>query len=223
MAQSTSQAAPRPHHPPKLDAWTIQRRIRRSGLSFAAKTLLCAVLDYDRFGQSPGGCTASLERLGADIGVSARYVARLLVELLRNGWLRADPQRGNIRPLRMGKACTDNHGTDGVEADCTYEQSVPAPRNDRCLHLGTDGAVEGIREERREKNADPARPPDGRPVSAPGDDAPRLDDGREIPPGFQVHGGRSLLELCGITPAQQACAEAELIREGKLRRRKPAG
>lgn len=103
MSQSTPRPAPRPS-PPKPDPFAIQRTIRRSGLSYAAQALLCAILDHDRYGQSKRGCTASLATLAGDIGATPQYVSQLLPDLVKAGWITAEPRRGNVRPLRMGKS-----------------------------------------------------------------------------------------------------------------------
>jgi hypothetical protein len=88
---------------PKPDPFAIQRTIRRSALPYAAQALLCAILDHDRYGQSRRGCTASLATLAADIGATPQYVSQLLPDLVKAGWIKAEPRRGNVRPLRMGK------------------------------------------------------------------------------------------------------------------------
>src|SRR3954470_24488956 len=81
-----------PSHPgkaglsaPSPDCFEINRRIRRSGLSYAAQALLCAILDHDRYGQSLLGCTASLATLANEIGATPQYVSRLLLPLLEGG------------------------------------------------------------------------------------------------------------------------------------------
>jgi hypothetical protein len=128
MGQSTS-CRDRGLSTSKPDPFEVQRAIRRSGLSYAAQALLCAILDHDRYGQSRRGCTASLATLAGDIGATPQYVSQLLPDLVKAGWVVAESRRGNIRPLRMGKSPTtvgnpaaSPQGSLGpVPKDCTQE------------------------------------------------------------------------------------------------------
>src|SRR5512147_1060583 len=86
----------------KPDAFEINRRIRRSDLSYAAQALLGAILDHDRYGRSARGCVASLETLAGEINATPQYVSRLLPRLLDGGWIVAGPRCGRSRSLRMG-------------------------------------------------------------------------------------------------------------------------
>lgn len=126
----------------KANPFQVQRQIRRSDLSYAAQALLCAILDHDRYGESKCGCIASLETLAQEIGATPSYVCRLLRDLTGQGWIIAEAQHGNARPLRMGITCTRNQRTDGSapssDPSSTSDQSevhvIPfrrAPDSDR--------------------------------------------------------------------------------------------
>ena len=119
-------------HRDAADMFAVNRLIRRSDLSYAAQALLCAILEHDRYGQSERGCVASLDTLAAEIGATRQYVTMLLTKLLKGRWVTSE-RDGKHRPLRLGPhireaLCTPQQSLLGAE--CTPQQSSPAPSND---------------------------------------------------------------------------------------------
>jgi hypothetical protein len=137
-------------HRVAVDMFAVNRLIRRSDLSYAAQTLLCAILEHDRYGQSERGCVASLDTLAAEIGAKPRYVTKLLPKLLEGRWV-TEERDGKHRPLRLGPRCRDtmNPVQSDLGAECTQEQSCFAPRNDcSCTSVQMDPvSILEVREE----------------------------------------------------------------------------